>query len=55
MVRLVYCMKCKVKKELRNEVSKVYTTSRGIKYGVVGVCDQGHKLSAMIKNPQKPQ
>ena len=53
MDKLVYCMKCKVKKKMLNEVSKVYTTTRGVKYGLVGVCDQGHKLSLMIKKPQQ--
>ena len=52
MVSLVYCMKCKVKKELLRAESKVYRTTRGVKYGKIGFCDQGHKLSVMVKKPE---
>lgn len=44
-----YCMKCKKKVSISRVEKKVYTTSRGVKYGIVGVCPTGHKVSSMIK------
>lgn len=48
-----YCMKCKKKVVIGSVEKKVYTTSRGVKYGIVGICPNGHKVSSMIKNPNK--
>lgn len=46
-----FCMKCKSKVVISGVESKVYTTSRGVKYGIVGVCPSGHKVSCMVKKP----
>ena len=50
---LVYCMKCRMKVKPSGSMREVtYTTTRGIKYGLVGFCEQGHKISCMKKKPE---
>lgn len=49
----VECLKCKVKVELKGVDVHVYTTARGIKYGVKGLCPVcGHKIHGFIKKPE---
>lgn len=50
MVESVYCMRCRKATSFKEAPIKVeYKTSRGVKYGLVGFCVEGHKVSKMTK------